>query len=82
MKLSYSDTVDIIKMFDSVERVEKVQNLLEEYEDIFEMREKIIWTKGDRNGRIPPVTFDFLRALVNMHKFMLEIQEMEAAKNE
>lgn len=80
MKLSYSDTVDIIKMFDSVERVEKVQNLLEEYEDIFEMREKIIWTKGDRNGRIPPVTFDFLRALVNMHKFMMEIEEMEAKK--
>lgn len=80
MKLSYSDTVDILKMFDSVEEVEKIQNILEEYEDIFEMREKIIWTRGERNGRIPPVTFDFLRALVNMHKFMLEIQEMEGKR--
>lgn len=80
MKLSYADTVDILKLFDTVEQVEKVQNLLEEYEDIFEMREKIIWTKGERNGRIPPVTFDFLRALVNMHKFMLEIQEMEGKR--
>lgn len=80
MKLSYSDTVDILKLFDTVEQVEKVQDLLEEYEDIFEMREKIIWTRGERNGRIPPVTFDFLRALVNMHKFMLEIQEMEGKR--
>lgn len=80
MKLSYSDTVDILKLFDTVEQVEKVQDLLEEYEDIFEMRDKIIWTKGERNGRIPPVTFDFLRALVNMHKFMLEIQEMEGER--
>lgn len=80
MKLSYADTVDILKMFDTVEEVEKIQNLLEEYEDIFEMREKIIWTKGERNGRIPPVTFDFLRALVSMYKFMKEIEEMEGKR--
>ena len=80
MKLSYADTADILKMFDSVEEIEKIQDILEEYEDNHEMREKIIWTKGDRNGRIPPVTFDFLRALVNMHKFMLEIQEMEGRR--
>lgn len=77
MKLSYTDTVDILKLFQTVEDCEKVQELLEEYEDNREMREKIIWTDGERDGRIPPVTFDFLRALVNMHKFMMEIEEME-----
>lgn len=77
MKLSYSDTVDILKLFDTVEDCEKIQELLEEYEDNREMREKIIWTDGERAGRIPPFTFDFLRALVNMHKFMMEIEEME-----
>lgn len=80
MKLSYTDTVDILKLFQTVEECEKVQELLEEYEDNREMREKIIWTDGERNGRIPPVTFDFLRALVNMHKFMMEIEEMEGKK--
>lgn len=54
---------------------------MEEIEDdCGEIHEKIIWTKGERNGRIPPVTFAFLRALVNMHKFMLEIQEMEGKR--
>lgn len=77
MLLNYSDTINILKRFDTVEKVEKIQDFLERYEDNFKLREKIIWTKGERNGRIPPVTFDFLRALVNMHKFMLEIQEME-----
>lgn len=80
MTLNYSDTINILECFKSVEDVKKVQELLEEYEDNREMREKIIWTDGERNGRIPPVTFDFLRALVNMHKFMLEIQEMEGKK--
>ena len=80
MKLSYTDTVDILKLFQTVEECEKVQELLEEYEDNREMREKIIWTDGERNGRIPPVTFAFLRALVNMHKFMMEIEEMEGKK--
>lgn len=80
MKLSYADTVDILKIFDSVEKVEEVQDFLEEYEDNFEMRKKIIWTDGERDGRLTPVTFDFLRALVNMHKFMLEIQEMEGKR--
>ena len=77
MTLNYSDTINILECFKSVEDVKKVQELLEEYEDNREMREKIIWTDGERNGRIPPFTFDYLRALVNMHKFMLEIQEME-----
>ena len=80
MKLSYADTIDILGFFDSVKEVEEIQNLLEEYEDNREMREKIIWTDGERDGRIPPVTFDFLRALVNMHKFMMEIQEMEGKR--
>ena len=80
MTLNYEDTISILKLFDTVEDCEKVQKLLEEYEDNREMREKIIWTKGERDGRIPPVTFDFLRALVNMHKFMLEIQEMEGKR--
>lgn len=80
MILNYSDTINILECFKSVEDVKKVQDLLEEYEDNREMREKIIWTKGERNGRIPPVTFDFLRALVNMHKFMMEIQEMEGQR--
>lgn len=77
MLLSYSDTINILELFDTVEDVEKVQNMLEEIEDDNELHEKFIWTKGERAGRIPPVCFDFLRALVNMHKFMLEIQEME-----
>lgn len=77
MTLNYSDTINILECFKSVEDVKEIQEILEEYEDNREMREKIIWTDGERNGRIPPVTFDFLRALVNMHKFMLEIQEME-----
>lgn len=80
MLLNYNDTISILKLFDTVEDCEKVQKLLEEYEDNREMREKIIWTDGERNGRIPPVTFDFLRALVNMHKFMMEIQEMEGKR--
>lgn len=80
MLLSYNDTISILKLFDTVEDCEKVQELLEEYEDNREMREKIIWTDGERNGRIPPVTFDFLRALVNMHKFMMEIEEMEGKR--
>lgn len=80
MTLNYSDTINILEMFKSVDDVKKVQELLEEYEDNREMREKIIWTDGERDGRIPPVTFDFLRALVNMHKFMLEIQEMEGKR--
>lgn len=81
MLLSYNDTISILKLFDTVEDCEKVQEILEEIEDdCGEIQEKIIWTKGERNGRIPPVTFDFLRALVNMHKFMLEIQEMEGKR--
>lgn len=80
MTLNYSDTISILECFKSVEDVKKVQDLLEEYEDIFEMREKIIWTDGERNGRIPPFTFDFLRALVNMYKFMKEIEEMEGKR--
>lgn len=80
MTLNYNDTISILKLFDTVEDCEKVQKLLEEYEDNREMRKKIIWTDGERDGRIPPVTFDFLRALVNMHKFMLEIQEMEGKR--
>lgn len=80
MTLNYSDTISILECFKSVEDVKKVQELLEEYEDNREMREKIIWTDGERNGRIPPVTFDFLRALVNMHKFMMEIEEMEGKR--
>ena len=80
MTLNYSDTINILECFKSVEDVKKVQKLLEEYEDNREMREKIIWTDGERNGRIPPVTFDFLRALVNMHKFMMEIEEMEGKR--
>lgn len=80
MTLNYSDTINILECFKSVEDVKKVQELLEEYEDNREMREKIIWTDGERNGRIPPVTFDFLRALVNMHKFMMEIEEMEGKR--
>lgn len=77
MTLNYSDTISILDCFKSVEDVKKVQELLEEYEDNREMREKIIWTDGERDGRIPPVTFDFLRALVNMHKLMMEIEEIE-----
>lgn len=80
MTLNYSDTISILDCFKSVEEVKKVQEILEEYEDNREMREKIIWTDGERNGRIPPVTFDFLRALVNMHKFMMEIEEMEGKR--
>lgn len=80
MTLNYSDTISILECFKSVEDVKKVQELLEEYEDNREMREKIIWTDGERNGRIPPVTFDFLRALVNVHKFMMEIEEMEGKR--
>lgn len=81
MTLNYNDTICILKLFDTVEDCEKVQEILEEIEDDRgEIHEKIIWTKGERNGRIPPVTFDFLRALVNMHKFMLEIQEMEGKR--
>ena len=80
MTLSYSDTINILECFKSVEDVKKVQELLEEYEDNYIMREKIIWTKGERAGRIPPVTFDFLRALVNMHKFMMEIEKMEGKR--
>lgn len=80
MTLNYNDTISILKLFDTVEDCEEVQKLLEEYEDNREMRKKIIWTDGERDGRIPPVTFDFLRALVNMHKFMLEIQEMEGKR--
>lgn len=80
MKLSYTDTISILELFKSVEDCEKVQKLLEEYEDNREMREKIIWTDGERNGRIPPVTFDFLRALVNMYKFMMGIEEMEGKR--
>lgn len=81
MILNYNDTISILKIFDTVEDCEKVQEILEEIEDdCGEIHEKIIWTKGERNGRIPPVTFDFLRALVNMHKFMLEIQEMEGKR--
>lgn len=77
MTLSYSDTINILELFKSVEDVKRVQEILEEIEDNREIREKIIWTDGERDGRIPPVTFDFLRALVNMHKFMMEIEEME-----
>ena len=80
MLLSYNDTFIILELFHTVEDCEEVQKLLEEYEDNREMREKIIWTDGERNGRIPPVTFDFLRALVNMYKFMLEIQEKEGKR--
>lgn len=81
MILNYNDTISILKLFDTVEDCEKVQEILEEIEDdCGEIREKIIWTKGERNGRIPPVVFDFLRALVNMHKFMMEIQEMEGKR--
>ena len=81
MILNYNDTISILKLFDTVEDCEKVQEILEEIEDdCGEIHEKIIWTKGERDGRIPPVTFDFLRALVNMHKFMLEIQEMEGKR--
>lgn len=81
MTLNYSDTINILECFKSVEDVKKVQELLEEIEDdCGEIHEKIIWTKGERNGRIPPVTFDFLRALVNMHKFMMEIEEMEGKR--
>lgn len=80
MILNYNDTICILKLFDTVEDCEKVQEILEEIEDNREIHEKIIWTDGERNGRIPPVTFDFLRALVNMHKFMLEIQEMEGKR--
>ena len=80
MILNYSDTINILERFKSVEDVKKVQEFLEEYEDNREMREKIIWTDGERDGRIPPVTFDFLRALVNMHKFMMEIEEMEGKR--
>lgn len=80
MILNYSDTTNILEMFNSVEEVKKVQELLEEYEDNREMREKIIWTSGERSGRIPPVTFDFLRALVNMLKFVMEIEEMEGKR--
>ena len=81
MKLSYSDTISILELFDTVEDCEKVQEILDEIEDdCGEIHEKIIWTKGERNGRIPPVTFDFLRALVNMFKFTLETQEMEGKR--
>ena len=77
MILSYSETINLIDHFSSVKDVKKVQEILEEIEDNREIHEKIIWTDGEREGRIPPVTFDFLRALVNMHKFMLEIEEGE-----
>ena len=77
MILNFSDTVNILNCFKSVEDVKRVQEILEEIEDNREIHEKIIWTDGEREGRIPPVTFDFLRALVNMHKFMLEIDEGE-----
>lgn len=80
MTLNYNDTICILKLFDTVEDCEKVQEILEEIEDNPEIHKKIIWTDGERDGRIPPVTFDFLRALVNMHKFMLEIQEMEGKR--
>lgn len=33
MLLNYNDTISILKLFDTVEDCEKVQKLLEEYED-------------------------------------------------
>ena len=52
MTLSYSDTINILECFKSVEDVKKVQELLEEYEDNFIMRKNYVYEYAETEGVI------------------------------